>query len=61
MTAIVVTCAKCGREFTPSKDDLLHGRWKLCPACQAMSSSANAPSEPQPPESSGEREEVTTE
>lgn len=33
-TAIIVTCSRCGRDFSPPKSSFLLGTWrKACPAC----------------------------
>jgi DNA-directed RNA polymerase subunit RPC12/RpoP len=33
--SIQTTCAKCGAEFTASREEILAGpSWRLCPACR---------------------------
>lgn len=54
MATIVMTCAQCGREFTPTTRDIVRRDWRRCPACRP------APS-PQPPVPTAERRETTPE
>ena len=36
MTALILTCANCMRDYEPSREDILKGirHWRLCPACR---------------------------
>jgi hypothetical protein len=34
MTIIATTCRRCGTEFEPSREAIVAGAWRLCPACR---------------------------
>ncbi len=52
MIALVVTCTRCGVEYTPEPKDLLRASWRTCPACQDQpppAAPADQPRESTPP------------
>lgn len=34
MSIIATVCRQCGAEFEPTRDAIVRGRWRVCPACQ---------------------------
>ena len=43
MTAILITCRRCGSEFEPSREAIVAGAWRLCPDCRDGGTEARGP------------------
>ncbi len=42
MIALIVTCTRCGAEYSPEAKELLRGAWRLCPDCRSAPPAAPA-------------------
>lgn len=35
MPGVIVVCAQCGADYEPTRERILRGKWKICPACSS--------------------------
>ena len=36
MPGVTVICGSCGIDYEPTKDRIVRGQWRTCPACSGM-------------------------
>lgn len=43
MTGLLIACAKCHREYEPTRDEIMRGikQWRLCPDCREHEAAVN--------------------